>query len=457
MTDLLQGLRLKFELAVKLPAPVSFPFEAIGDYQPVSRIPRYDFSLEKKIMNEISKQKQDDHYVRLRQAQQQLSMVDIIASRKERHKGKEPDRTPFAQPMLPKPRSDSGVTRPAQSVPVDGPSQPPLDQRQQHLLPATAVATTAAESSRPERPHSAAAAIPTAADAENPAVPATSLPASTLLSQYPPNFVPQQQTIRPHMMLQPQHQTQPQAQPQTQPQTQSQTQPQSQPQPPTQLAYRPANVHMSPRPANSHMGFVFPRPSVPLQQQQQQQMAPLVSSARPLIHFSHSTSTIPQQQQQQRQQFIPTYTQNPPASWQKEPSTPVLPPKPDEWKPRLQTDSSATNDTGNGTGTSSMSPPQPHAGLSPEPGFSTRFQNRPHRPDQNPPVIPPKPFMEFSEFDYASDGPSGLSSATHAGHVEQVNTLLSMGFSHPQALHALEMYDYDVNKASNYLIDKVFL
>ncbi|KAJ1933936.1 hypothetical protein GGF37_006556, partial [Kickxella alabastrina] len=312
MTDLLQGLRLKFELAVKLPAPVSFPFEAIGDYQPVSRIPRYDFSLEKKIMNEISKQKQDDHYVRLRQAQQQLSMVDIIASRKERHKGKEPDRTPFAQPMLAKPKSDSGVARPAQSVPVDGASQPPLDQRQQHLSPATAAATTVAESPRPERPHSAAAAIPTAADAENPAVPATSLPAPTLLAQYPPNFDPQQQTIRPHTMLQPQpqHQTQSQAQPQTQPQTHPQAQPQPQPQPqhqtqshaqphtepqshphahpkpqpqpqpqpqpPTQLTYRPANVHMSPRPANSHIGFVFPRPSVPLQQQQK--MVPLVST-----------------------------------------------------------------------------------------------------------------------------------------------------------------------------------
>ncbi|KAI7820099.1 hypothetical protein BX661DRAFT_189505 [Kickxella alabastrina] len=438
MTDLLQGLRLKFELAVKLPAPVSFPFEAIGDYQPVSRIPRYDFSLEKKIMNEISKQKQDDHYVRLRQAQQQLSMVDIIASRKERHKGKEPDRTPFAQPMLAKPKSDSGVARPAQSVPVDGASQPPLDQRQQHLSPATAAATTVAESPRPERPHSAAAAIPTAADAENPAVPATSLPAPTLLAQYPPNFDPQQQTIRPHTMLQPQpqHQTQSQAQPQTQPQT----------------ILRPSlSLSLSLSLSHRHSSrFVFPRPSIPLQQQHQ--MVPL-----PLTHFSHSTPTIPQQQQRQQQQFIPTCTQNPPASWKKEPSTPVLPPKPDEWKPRLQTGSSTTNDTGNGTSTSSMSPPRPHASLSPEPGFSARFQDRPHHPDQNPPIIPPKPFMEFSEFDYASDGPSGLSSATHVGHVEQVNTLLSMGFSHPQALHALEMYDYDVNKASNYLIDKVFL
>ncbi|KAJ1718180.1 hypothetical protein LPJ53_006638, partial [Coemansia erecta] len=73
-----------------------------------------------------------------------------------------------------------------------------------------------------------------------------------------------------------------------------------------------------------------------------------------------------------------------------------------------------------------------------------------------PPAIPPKPYMAFSEFDYASDDHSALGSSSQTGHVEQLNTLLSMGFSRPQAIHALEMYDYDVNKASNYLIDKAF-
>ncbi|KAJ2025059.1 hypothetical protein IWW57_003515, partial [Coemansia sp. S610] len=93
MNEHVQGVKLRFELPFKLPAPVSFPFESIGDFRPISRIPKYDFSLEKKIMKEISKQKQEDQFDMLRQAQQQLSMVDLIASRKNRHKGKEPERT----------------------------------------------------------------------------------------------------------------------------------------------------------------------------------------------------------------------------------------------------------------------------------------------------------------------------------------------------------------------------
>ncbi|KAJ2889641.1 hypothetical protein GGI21_006488, partial [Coemansia aciculifera] len=116
MNEHVQGVKLRFELPFKLPAPVSFPFESIGDFRPISRIPKYDFSLEKKIMKEIAKQKQDDQFNMLRQAQQQLSMVDLIASRKNRHKGKEPERTAQGSvtptPAITKPRSDSGVTRP---------------------------------------------------------------------------------------------------------------------------------------------------------------------------------------------------------------------------------------------------------------------------------------------------------------------------------------------------------
>ncbi|KAJ1834827.1 hypothetical protein LPJ63_001642 [Coemansia sp. RSA 2711] len=93
MSELVQGVKLKFELPFKLPAPVSFPFESIGDFRPITRIPKYDYSLEKKIMKEIAKQKQEDQFNMLKQAQQQLSMVDLIASRKYRHKGKEPERS----------------------------------------------------------------------------------------------------------------------------------------------------------------------------------------------------------------------------------------------------------------------------------------------------------------------------------------------------------------------------
>ncbi|KAJ1801977.1 hypothetical protein LPJ75_006328, partial [Coemansia sp. RSA 2598] len=123
MAELVQGVKLKYELGGSLPKPVSFPFESIGDYRPVSQIPKYDFTLEKQIMKEIAKQKQTEQYNALKQAQQQLTMVDIIASRKNRRKGKEPDRSSSAaagatnaslQASLARPSSDTGVLRPRQ-------------------------------------------------------------------------------------------------------------------------------------------------------------------------------------------------------------------------------------------------------------------------------------------------------------------------------------------------------
>ncbi|KAJ2458363.1 hypothetical protein GGI02_006017, partial [Coemansia sp. RSA 2322] len=117
MSEHVQGVKLRFELPFKLPVPVSFPFESIGDFRSINHIPKYDFSLEKKIMKEIAKQKQEDQFNMLRQAQQQLSMVDLIASRKNRHKGKEPERSADgkartdAGSSLIKPQSDSGVSR----------------------------------------------------------------------------------------------------------------------------------------------------------------------------------------------------------------------------------------------------------------------------------------------------------------------------------------------------------
>ncbi|KAJ2642599.1 hypothetical protein GGF44_001579, partial [Coemansia sp. RSA 1694] len=127
-------------------------------------------------------------------------------------------------------------------------------------------------------------------------------------------------------------------------------------------------------------------------------------------------------------------------------SRPALPPKPDEWK----------------SGTSAATGAPPPSVVEPlSTSSSGPLPLPPRRPvnqsDPAAPAIPPKPFTSFSEFDYARDEPSGLNSSEQgSGHVEQVNTLVSMGFSRPQALQALEMYDYDVNKASNYLIDKAF-
>ncbi|KAJ2690032.1 hypothetical protein IWW39_000998 [Coemansia spiralis] len=274
MNEHVQGVKLRFELPFKLPAPVSFPFESIGDFRPISRIPKYDFSLEKKIMKEISKQKQEDQFDMLRQAQQQLSMVDLIASRKNRHKGKEPERTFQAVAAgggvtspLTKPRSDSGVTRPQSAAASGVYASTEAGKRKQAEL-----STPLKPQPKPQKPAQGPSDVPAQFGA-------SMSPADTIATAQG------SQVERPH-------------------------------------------------------------------------------SAEPVL-------TIMKQS------------------------------------------------------------------------------------DPAAPAIPPKPFASFSEFDYARDEPSGSSTLEQSsGHVEQVSTLVSMGFSRPQALQALEMYDYDVNKASNYLIDK---
>ncbi|KAJ2229625.1 hypothetical protein GGH97_006280, partial [Coemansia sp. RSA 475] len=188
MSELVQGVKLKFELPFKLPAPVSFPFELIGDFRPITRIPKYDYSLEKKIMKEIAKQKQQDQFNMLKQAQQQLSMVDLIASRKNRHKGKEPDRNTMAAAsssgngQLLKPSSESGVSRLENSAPAETAALRPEQSlaRQQSSNPDTLATTLAVSAATPadelatvpvvrvERPHSAGPGVPVAHSAAGP-------------------------------------------------------------------------------------------------------------------------------------------------------------------------------------------------------------------------------------------------------------------------------------------------
>ncbi|KAJ2341991.1 hypothetical protein GGF43_006040, partial [Coemansia sp. RSA 2618] len=180
MSELVQGVKLKFELPFKLPAPVSFPFELIGDFRPITRIPKYDYSLEKKIVKEIAKQKQEDQFNMLKQAQQQLSMVDLIASRKNRHKGKAPDRNSMVstntdpESQLLKPSSESGVSRLQNSAPAEAAASRPEQpwNQQQRPRPATPLSALAASTATPadelaavpalqvERPHSAGPSVP---------------------------------------------------------------------------------------------------------------------------------------------------------------------------------------------------------------------------------------------------------------------------------------------------------
>ncbi|KAJ1899059.1 hypothetical protein LPJ81_004215 [Coemansia sp. IMI 209127] len=142
-------------------------------------------------------------------------------------------------------------------------------------------------------------------------------------------------------------------------------------------------------------------------------------------------------------------------------SIPTLPPKPDELKPHAHQASGPSLSPSTQTVTAtpiiastSSGQTQFRHGYGPRVPPTLPKRRDSNSQDQLPPALPPKPFASFSEFDYTSDGPGALGTSSQDGHVEQLNTLLSMGFSRPHAIHALEMYDYDVNMASNYLIDK---
>ncbi|KAJ2746754.1 hypothetical protein GGI20_001084 [Coemansia sp. BCRC 34301] len=497
MNENVQGVKLRFELPFKLPAPVAFPFESIGDFRPISRIPKYDFSLEKKIMKEIAKQKQDDQFNMLRQAQQQLSMVDLIASRKNRHKGKEPERAANSGGGATRPQSAEATKRKQDEFPT--PVQPHLKPQKlaqessglpvQFSTSASPAGIAAAiQGAQVERPRSAEPAItitqpaPTVCPAQQPAT-TQAFAASTATPTYQPAYQPAGNSLSTPVStmagMSPNfHQG---AAPRPQASMQQQ---------PSQFGmYRPVasvghSMYPSPNfstgyPTHQSLGVNFPSVSLGLTPNpgmanmtprpiQQVQVQP-VSQPRPQLHthvqmlppqqqLSHSQSGLPVASSQQinvprvepstnrlSSSFGPltTWTQGAPPSQGSAASRPALPPKPDEWKPGA---SAATGVTLSPLGEPSSA------------NTSGPLPLPPRRPiDPAAPAIPPKPFASFSEFDYARDDPSGAShSEQGSGHVEQVNTLVSMGFSRPQALQALEMYDYDVNKASNYLIDKTF-
>ncbi|KAJ2078729.1 hypothetical protein H4R24_004282 [Coemansia sp. RSA 988] len=484
MSELVQGVKLKFELTFQLPAPVSFPFESIGDFQPITRIPKYDYSLEKKIVKDIAKQKQDDQFSMLRQAQQQLSMVDLIASRKHRHKGKEPER---AGATLGGASSESGVSRlqAAGSTEADDSTSAPetedlhAQKQAKAVQPANAGITPSASEGFTAEPSNKPSDIANQPQAEQP----HSVSASASAAQSGANQRPDQSTEGNSQQATASNSTNAQAalgtadfvsshQPNCAGLTQYPGRPPQQPQhhPHAKQAPQQGNYQM----ASGPIGFAI-RPSA-----QQFSSASGISSSAPSsgpgagpafsnmasnIPFSRPQIRVPPQQAKQQQPIPPPVSMaahiNPPASLnprfsttfgmglppanshppprEEAPARPSLPPKPDEWKPQASNMASVQA--------------SPTASSSRPPTLPTRNQNS---QDPAAPAIPPKPFA-FNEFDYAADEPNGTGPSDSADHVEQLNILLSMGFSRPQAIHALEMYDYDVNKASNYLIDKELL
>ncbi|KAJ2508841.1 hypothetical protein H4217_008463 [Coemansia sp. RSA 1939] len=232
-------------------------------------------------------------------------------------------------------------------------------------------------------------------------------------------------------------------------------------------------MHQSHQPPNSSPVAYHQTPSSGTQQPMMQTGSPLMKDSGhqgPGQPFLGMTSMMQPQQNtvtppndlRFNNRFSSSFGTSPAVANSSTPSStsiPALPPKPDELKPYAHKASgSPTSHKPQPAATPSVpstgpARPQFKYGYGPiVPPPLPKRQN--DTQGQQPPALPPKPFASFSEFDYTTDGPGALGSGSQTEHVEQLNTLLSMGFSRPHAIHALEMHDYDVNMASNYLIDK---
>ncbi|KAJ1954590.1 hypothetical protein EC988_002352, partial [Linderina pennispora] len=385
------------------------------------------------IMKDIAKQKQEDQYQQLKQAQQQLNMVDLIASRKSRHKGKEADLgdvTPLSKPSSETggarigESSSSAQKRPVTLVATEQPAEPP--------------AAAFAASQPTERPHSA-----------EPQLAAPQQQQQQQNASSPNVFSQRVQNTQPYSAV---------ASPQSAGSGQMATQ------------YGPANQHYVQQP-------IFGSPNIPQQYvpvgisaastastvfsgqgaaagSSVQPMPAMGAAQPPLVNLASIQPQPPQPIPQRLNMPAPDSAYTPfsasfgslPSRSEVSPVTPArptLPPKPAEWQPSTTSQPIQPGEA-NGASRISAQPPMP-----------------PRRPQQDPqaPALPPKPFPAFSEYDFAPDvpeQPAAASSSGQGGHVEQLRTLMNMGFSEPQAIQALEMYDYDVNKASNYLIDNAF-
>ncbi|KAJ2397734.1 hypothetical protein GGI23_003430 [Coemansia sp. RSA 2559] len=540
MSELVQGVKLKFELPFKIPTPVSFPFDSIGTFRPITRIPKYDYSLEKKIMKDISKRKQEDQYDQLRQAQQQLSMVDLIASRKSRHKGKEPDRNTAAfgannEPnTLVRPTSEGGVSRPRKNKeardttssvlppPSSSATSPsslsnttsgqaagsavantkdpaaaspgPLSQQQQqqHNYPAAPLAPTAQQGSyvseRPKSAHSVANSI----QQSMPHLPDAAAAVATLQKPTASQPVPTGGATQSMTLSNSAVQTQPVIAASSASGVGYVASGQNFQRPPVPIQYLTAipqqqaqqqmlgpsssAMHQAHhQPPNNNPGAYSPLPSSggqqPIMQTGLSPFAATNTTSRPQMF--PGMASIPQPQHVNISSPDPRHNNRYSSPFGASPvvsnsaptassaSIPTLPPKPDELKPHAHQSSgpsllpsTQTVTAAPITASTSSVQTQFRHGYGPRVPPTLPKRRDSNSQDQLPPALPPKPFTSFSEFDYTSDGPGALGTSSQDGHVEQLNTLLSMGFSRPHAIHALEMYDYDVNMASNYLIDK---
>ncbi|KAJ1919297.1 hypothetical protein H4219_002059 [Mycoemilia scoparia] len=83
---------MQFKLPFEVPSMVTNPFDQIRETQTVRQIPKYDFSLEVKVINEAKRQQEEDALQEAQKISEQLAMMEHQYNKKASGKGKEPEK-----------------------------------------------------------------------------------------------------------------------------------------------------------------------------------------------------------------------------------------------------------------------------------------------------------------------------------------------------------------------------
>ncbi|PVU88022.1 hypothetical protein BB559_005770 [Furculomyces boomerangus] len=85
----LEGVKLVYKLPFDFPKPVTLPIEFVSETKPVQEIPKYDFNLEERITLEEEKYQQQEEMQKMIQAQQQLFVMEYMTRKNKKVKNLE--------------------------------------------------------------------------------------------------------------------------------------------------------------------------------------------------------------------------------------------------------------------------------------------------------------------------------------------------------------------------------
>ncbi|PVV02297.1 hypothetical protein BB560_003255 [Smittium megazygosporum] len=461
----LEGVKLKFKLPFDFPDTVSLPLDFISETKPVKDIPKYDFELENRIINEEKTYKQEEEMQQMIVAQQQLFVMEYLSKKKNRNsKQKYPKPTQEASMIsgikLNTPTTSStGINPPGKYSSVPTRVQGRLNHSRTPPYQSNPQPTTYKVLPNQSSPvlNNPKVELSSGTYSANPGIPYLNNPANSLQSMNVNNNTKGHQNY---------------------------------------LFYEANNPNPNVLNNNEQsMSFGIQNPS-------NLQNTPVSSNAsQPNLGALHSfkSGSIPPYSSASRRHSIKNQMQTE--------SVPSLPPKPPEFNANRKPQNSAPILADN-----NVTYNTPNGNQSPSPNISSSSISLPHRAgsanEEPVPLLPPKPF-EITLHDYVSDqkiidlhNPKTFNTndnndpvfkrmnASSSGFVldnsnfqssdilrasntlkppttknedsdndenvvEQVLELMNMGFSKKESIYALEKFSYNIVEATNYLLDNL--